>query len=108
MKKLINKRDFHCDLFTFGNSRAAIMLSQLLNDYDDPKLCAKVSKTFHGSCTVFRELLILPHFEFHAKLYYKHVVDCININNWPIGIKTLTKNCITTQLKKHIREIDSY
>lgn len=96
------KRKFHCNVGTFGGSRAADILSEFLNRDDNPKVCRQVGKIFHTTTACFKDLFFLKNKERLMSMVKDNVFKSIDNKQWPEIIKNLTKNCITTQYRKYL------
>lgn len=78
------KRKVWCAKNTFGNSAPATILADILNQLDNPKLTADVSRFFHITCKRYKNLSSLEEKELFLKLIKQHCFAAIESKNGQI------------------------
>lgn len=97
------KRKVWCAKNTFGNNPAAACLADDLNQLDNPKLTADVSRFFHTTCKRYKDVSSLQDKELLLKLITKHFFAGIDSKKWPPNIGSFLKNCLWVQFNKHLK-----
>lgn len=96
------KRKVWCAKNTFGNNPAAACLADILNQLDNPKLTADVSRFFHITCKRYKDLSSLEEKELFLKLIKRHCFAAIESKNWPSNVESFLKNCLSIQYDKYL------
>lgn len=78
------KRKVWCAKNTFGNNTPATILADILNQLDNPKLTADVSRFFHLTCKCYKDFSFLEEKEFVLKLIKQHCFAAIESKNGQI------------------------
>lgn len=97
------KRKVNCSSTTFGSEPAAAMLSQILNQIDNPHVTAKVSKLFRETCKLYKSLYKLERKEYLFNLVISDLISTINGKPWPDDLKSFLKNCLITKSKQYLK-----
>lgn len=92
---------------TFGSSKAAEALADIVSEYGSKHLCAKVSKFLTENNAMLHQVNNIP--DVHVRLALINMIgDKIKASrmiNWPERIVTYTKNVAQAQVKRY-RESD--
>lgn len=96
------KRKVWCAPNTFGSSTSAVVLSDILNQLDNPKLTADVSRFFHCTCKRFKDVSSLQEKELLLKLIKQHCFAGVETKSWPNNVESFLKNCLSIQYNKYL------
>jgi hypothetical protein len=92
---------------TFGSSKAAEALADIVSEYGSKHLCAKVSKFLSEHNAMLHQVNNIP--DVHVRLVLINMIgDKIKASrmiNWPERVVTYTKNVAQAQVKRY-RESD--
>ena len=92
---------------TFGSSKAAEALADIVSEYGSKHLCAKVSKFLTENNAMLHQVNNIP--DVHVRLALINMIgDKIKASrmiNWPERVVTYTKNVAQAQVKRY-RESD--
>ncbi len=98
------KRKVWCIPNTFGNNIPSAILSDILNELDNPKLTADVSRFFHTTCKRYKDVSSLGEKEIFLRLIKQHCFAAIESKNWPGGVESFLKNCLNIQYAKYLNK----
>lgn len=92
---------------TFGSSKAAEALADIVSEYGSKHLCAKVSKFLTEHNAMLHQVNNIP--DVHVRLALINMIGdkikASHMKNWPERVVTYTKNVAQAQVKRY-RESD--